>query len=264
MTDTNAINGFDFHCHVDLFPDPPAVIEQCERERIAVLAVTTTPRAWAQNRDWTKNSALVNAAVGLHPELVGQRYAEADLLEQLIGECRLVGEVGLDGSPQHRKSFNQQKEVFSRALTAAQEYGQRVLTIHSRRAARDVIDLIEQHCDPDEVLCILHWFSGSVRQAKRAVEAGCYFSVNTAMLRHERGRSLVQCVPKERLLTETDAPFMKINGAPSQPSNAIEALGELSTLFGEPQDKLLSQISVNAQHVYAFAGIRIEYVTASA
>lgn len=258
MTATDAINGFDFHCHVDLFPDPPAVIEQCEKERIAVLAVTTTPRAWAQNRDWTKSSALVHASVGLHPELVGQRYAEADLLERLIGECRLVGEVGLDGSPQHRKSYDRQKLVFSRALTAAQAHGGRVLTIHSRRAARDVIDLIDQHCDPGDVLCILHWFSGSAAQAKRAIESGCYFSVNTAMLRHERGRSLVQGLPKERLLTETDAPFMKVNGGPSQPSNAIEILGELSALFGEPHDRLLSQITINAQRVYSFAGIKIE------
>lgn len=257
MTDTNVINGFDFHCHVDLFPDPPAVIEQCEKERIAVLAVTTTPRAWAQNREWTKRSALVHTSVGLHPELVGQRYAESELLERLIGESRLVGEIGLDGSSQHRKSYERQKAVFSRALIAANKLGGRVLTIHSRRAARDVIDLIEQQSDPTDVLCILHWFSGSAAQAKRAVESGCYFSVNSAMLRHERGCSLVKALPKERLLTETDAPFMKVNGAASQPGNAIEVLGELSVLFGETEGKLLAQIAANAQEVYAFAGIEI-------
>lgn len=258
MTDTNAINGFDFHCHVDLFRDPPAIIEQCEKERIAVLAVTTTPRAWPQNREWTCHSAFVHASVGLHPELVGQRHAEADLLEQLIGESRLVGEVGLDGSPQYRTSYERQKVVFSRALAAAQAHGGRVLTIHSRRAARDVIDLIEHHSDPSNVLCILHWFSASAAQARRAIESGCYFSVNSAMLRHERGRSFVKTIPKERLLTETDAPFMKVNGAPSQPGNVIEILGELSAVLGESHDGLLSQITLNAQRVYAFAGIEIE------
>jgi len=259
MTNARAINGFDFHCHVDLFSDPPAVIEQCEKERIAVLAVTTTPRAWSQNQDWTKNSSLVHASVGLHPELVAERYAETDLLEELIGECHLVGEVGLDGTAQHRDSYNRQKEVFSRALIAANTHGGRVLTIHSRRAARDVIDMIGLHSDPSSALCILHWFSGSTAQAKRAIELGCYFSVNSAMLRYERGRSLVHSLPKERLLTETDSPLMRIKGASSQPKNSIEALGELSTLFNEPKDRLLSQITANAQRVYAFAGMKLDF-----
>ena len=258
MTDTNAINGFDFHCHVDLFPDPPAVIEQCEKERIAVLAVTTTPRAWPQNRDWTKNSQLVHASVGLHPELVGQRYGEIDLLEQLIGECRLVGEVGLDGSPQHRKSYDRQRHVFSRALIAAQAHGRRVLTIHSRRTTRDVINLIGQHCDPGDVLCILHWFSGSKADMRRATQGGCYFSVNQPMLANDRGRALIRAMPSDRLLTETDAPFVKINGVPSNPVGTKHLFSAVAQIRSEPVDEIRSRITQNARKVFAFAGIDLD------
>ncbi len=66
--------GFDFHCHVDLDRDPARLISQCEGERIVTVAVTTTPKAWAQNHKWTARSGYVRAAVGLHPELVGERY----------------------------------------------------------------------------------------------------------------------------------------------------------------------------------------------
>ena len=61
------IQGFDFHCHVDLHPDPTQVIEDCERKKIFVLAVTTTPKAWPQNQKWTKTSSYIHAAVGLPP-----------------------------------------------------------------------------------------------------------------------------------------------------------------------------------------------------
>ena len=202
-----------------------------------------------------QNSSCVHAAVGLHPELVGERYSEIGLLEELIGECRLVGEVGLDGSPRHRASYENQKDVFSRVLKAAQAHGGRVLTIHSRRAASDVRDLIEKHTNPDNVLCILHWFSGSLSEARRAAGAGCYFSVNAAMLRNDRGRTLVQSIPSDRLLTETDSPFMTIDGGQSGPLDSVDLLAELAELFGENTNVITQRVTANARRVFHFAGI---------
>jgi len=57
----------------------------------------------------------------------------------------LVGEIGLDGSPQYRKHWNRQTEVFVRALTAAERVGGRVVSIHSRRAANEFVSCLEQH-----------------------------------------------------------------------------------------------------------------------
>src|ERR1700688_3661491 len=102
MSDTIPARGFDFHCHVDLDRDPVDLIRRCDDARIVTLAVTTTPRAWRQNRVWTANSRCVHAAVGLHPELAAQRHDEVGLLEEYMRESRFVGEVGLDGSPNHR------------------------------------------------------------------------------------------------------------------------------------------------------------------
>ncbi|MCP4471411.1 MAG: TatD family hydrolase [Gammaproteobacteria bacterium] len=255
MSENINYRGFDFHCHIDLHPDPPYLITRCEKKRIAVLAVTTTPKAWTQNKLWMQHSDYVHAAVGLHPELVGERYGEAGLLEELIGECRLVGEVGLDGSPQYRSSYDKQKDVFSRVLRTSQIHGGRVLTIHSRRAARDVCDLVEKHSNPDNVLCILHWFSGSLSESRRAVKAGCYFSVNAAMLKNDRGRALIRDIPSDRLLTETDAPFMSIDGRKSSPLDSMRIFGDLAGLLGEEDRVTRQRVTVNARHVFRFAGI---------
>jgi TatD DNase family protein len=207
MIGESIVRGFDFHCHLDLYPNPAAVIASCEENRIATFAVTTTPKAWPQNRKWAAQRVYTHPAVGLHPEVVGTRYGELALLEEYIKESRLVGEIGLDGSPQHRKNWDQQMTVFVRALTLAQRLGGRVVSIHSRRAANEVIKCLTQHVTPERVVPILHWFSGSVSGARKAAELGCYFSVNTRMLEHDSGILLVRSLPEERLLTETDGPF---------------------------------------------------------
>ena len=184
--------GFDFHCHVDLLPDPVATIATCERGRIFTLAMTTTPKAWAQNRRWTAGSHYVHAALGLHPELAGERHTEIDLLERLVPEAAFIGEIGLDGSPRCRNSWQVQSEVFIRTLSAAQQIGGRVASIHSRRAAREVLACIAEHTTPQRVLPILHWFSDAVTLARQAAKQGCYFSINHRMLSSRSGAALVQ------------------------------------------------------------------------
>ena len=248
---------FDFHCHVDLHPNPADLIRECEEQRITVLAVTTTPKAWPQNYAWTKNSRYVHAAVGLHPELVGQRFAEISLLEDAIAKTHFVGEIGLDGSPRYRNSYTKQKEVFGRSLKAAQSYGGRVMTIHSRRADRDVIEAIHQYTDSSRVLCILHWFSGSLAELRNAIEIGCYFSVNGEMLRNEKGQQIVKSIPADHLLTETDSPFTKVNGNATLPWHTVNTIRKLADVTGDSFGVLAQQLSRNAAAVFQFAEVPI-------
>lgn len=257
MKSEQRIEAYDFHCHIDLHNDPVELIERCEKNRITVFAVTTTPKAWQQNETWTKNSNYVHAAVGLHPELVGDRYSEIDLLDKKISECRLVGEVGLDGSPQYRSSYEKQKQVFSCALKASQRHGGRVVSIHSRRAAKDVVELIEEHVDSTTVLTILHWFSSSRSELRRAVDAGCFFSVNSSMLKSKNGKNLLEIIPRDRLLTETDSPFTKVNGRISEPSDVLQTVIDLASFYGKPVGDIERQINRNAKAVFMFAGISL-------
>lgn len=260
MSGEGAIKGFDFHCHIDLHPDPVAFIAHCQQKRLAVIAVTTTPRAWPQNRIWCQNSAYVHAAVGLHPELVAERYAEIDLLEKYIEQSRLVGEVGLDGSPQYRKSYEQQKEVFERVLAASQNQSGRIVSIHSRRAARDTITLIRDHASADKVICILHWFSGSVAEAVRAADIGCLFSINPAMLDTDRGRALIRTLPRERILVETDSPFTRAGHNKSVPVDTSSMIERLATILSEKPTFVWDMIESNSRRTFGFAGIRFNSV----
>ena len=255
MSGTGAVRGFDFHCHLDLYPDPPAMISSCEENGIITVAVTTTPKAWPQNRKWTTQGAYIHAAVGLHPEVVGERYGELALLEEYIKESRLVGEIGLDGSPQHRKSWDDQMTVFVRALMAAQRLGGRVVSIHSRRAASKVVKCLTEQITPERVLPILHWFSGSTSVARKAAELGCYFSVNARMLEHDAGIAFVRSLPEERLLTETDGPFTMSGDRKSEPRDVIATAARLAVARNIPAEEMRRVIEANAHRVFAFAGL---------
>ncbi len=220
----------DFHCHIDLFPDPVAVLDEVERRGTYVLAVTTTPKAWRGTRRLVGDRKRVRVALGLHPEVVAERHAEVALLCALMSEARYVGEVGLDGSPPHRASFDVQRHVFDRILEESARLGGRILSIHSRGAADQVLDTIERH--EGLGIPILHWFSGTPCQLERAKALGCWFSVGPAMLRSEKGRGLCAAMPVDRLLTETDAPFARAGSLPLFPWEAEQCVPSIAALHG--------------------------------
>jgi TatD DNase family protein len=96
---------------------------------------------------------------------------------------------------------------------------------------------------------VLHWFTGSKSEARPAVDLGCFFSVNTAMLSKERGRSLIASLPLDRLLTETDGPFTTTGGQAPRPADVSDTLGQLATLRGLSLPEMGSTIRDNLKIV---------------
>lgn len=240
----------DFHCHIDLYPDPEAVLAEVDARGTYVLAVTTTPKAWRGTRKLVGNRKRVRVALGLHPELVAQRHQEVALLCGLLPEARYVGEIGIDGSTPHRSSLDLQEAVFARILAGCAALGGRVMTIHSRGAATPVLDALERQ--PGAGTPILHWFSGTSKELKRAVEMGCWFSVGPAMLRSRKGRELAGAMPLDRMLTETDAPFARDGDHPLMPWQAYDCLDDLETISGVGRRELTSQLKVNLKRLANF------------
>ena len=226
----------DFHCHLDLYPDFEALVAESERLGIFTLAVTTTPKAFARNNMLASSTKYVRAALGLHPQLVAERWREIDLWERLIGETRYIGEVGLDAGHRYYSSLDRQTDVFRHILRSCAREGGKVLSIHSVRAATKVLDLIEEEVPEGRAKFVLHWFTGSTAEARRATDLGCYFSINSQMLSHDRGRSLVASIPIERILTETDGPFTPNGASPSRPRDVKQTLSLVSKAKSIPEN----------------------------
>ncbi len=236
----------DFHCHVDLYDDHAGVISESERLGIYTLAVTTTPKAWRRNRDLTKESRFVRVALGLHPQVVEERAGELHQWRELLSEARYVGEVGLDAGPRFFRSFERQKEVFSTVLQDCAAQGGKILTVHSVRSVKVVLDMIETYLPSRNARLVLHWFTGTKAEARRAVDLGCYFSINAQMLLSDRHREVVAALPADKLLTETDGPFTKTaEGLTARPRNVRETLATLAELRRLPTSTLTELIGRN-------------------
>lgn len=233
----------DFHCHLDLYPDPHGVARACAERGLYVLSVTTTPSAWTGTVALADGTTRIRTALGLHPQLAHQRKGELPQFEKLIDQTRYVGEIGLDGAPEFKRHWEDQLYVFTTALGICQAAGGRVLSLHSRRAATAVLDGLE--AKPGSGTPILHWFSGSARELARAVDLGCWFSVGPGMLRGEKGRELARCMPQDRVLTESDGPFAQIDGRAAWPWEAALALKELESIWGVSLPEVERQLAAN-------------------
>ncbi len=244
----------DLHCHLDLYPDPVKAIAEAVAAGVYTLTMTTTPRAWPRNRAMTESTRCVRAALGLHPQLVAERSDELAIWETYLPEASYVGEVGLDAGPKHFRSLDLQKRVFERILRVCATAGGKVLSVHSVRSVKAVLDLVEATLPPTRGKVVLHWFTGTKSEAHRAIDIGCFFSLNLAMLATQRGRDIAAGIPSDRLLTETDGPFTSVGNHPARPHDVAVLIEQLAAHRSSSADELAETVLSNFRALLQDAG----------
>lgn len=198
---------YDSHCHLDLMDNMTSIVRSIAKEDVGILSVGTTPRVYLKEVEMFCNVKNIYVALGLHPQLVGSGYDDLDLFESLAQRCRYIGEVGLDFSKKYITNKEQQIESFRMVLLCCERYGNKVVSIHSLKAAATVLKILSQARTDNKNTYILHWFTGSIAQMENAVDMGCFFSINPRMLKTKSGMNLIQKIPSNKILLETDAPF---------------------------------------------------------
>ncbi len=236
----------DTHCHLDLYPDPAALIREIEQQRVYTIAVTNTPSVFPRLCEIVGNARFVRAALGLHPELAAQRYRELPQFAALMPRTRYIGEVGLDYQTSVEAERLMQRRVLAKIIEHCDAAGGKVVTVHSRRAVDDVVDAFGERFHGTY---ILHWYSGGVRSLRRAVAQGAFISVNPAMVQSERGRALIAEVPRERVVTETDGPFVSVASAAGKvvatPGDVRSVVKELGRLWDVEADEARAIVYLN-------------------
>lgn len=226
----------DLHCHLDLYPDPRAVTAACVERRLYVLSVTTVPSAFEGTQALAPADGRIKTALGLHPELAAARVGELPLFEQLLPRTRYVGEIGLDGSRDHRATLDTQRGIFADLLRLCARAGGRIMSLHSRGAAGIILDALE--AEPAAGIPILHWYNGSGKQIARAADIGCWFTIGPTMLASERGRTAVTAMRRDRVLPESDGPFGLVDGRTAFPWEAWTIVPILTDLWREHQEEV--------------------------
>ena len=196
----------DSHVHLDLYKNTLDIIEQINSNKSYTIAVTNLPVLYEKALKTYPRSKYIRYAAGFHPELIGNFPEQIQEFYGLIKGSRFIGEIGLDFTKENVIYKELQLEVFKRTINICNRIGGKIVSIHSRGAASKVIEIIGSDFNGH---VILHWFSGSITDLKKAIKNGYFFSINLNMLRTAKGRQLISLLPIDRILIESDGPFTK-------------------------------------------------------
>ncbi|HEX3083631.1 MAG TPA: TatD family hydrolase [Pyrinomonadaceae bacterium] len=234
----------DSHCHID-----GAEYDSDREETIAraIDAGVTTmlnvgtgdPHSGAFERavELAEKHESIYAAVGVHPHdaKLFDDDAEARLIGLASQSPRVIawGEIGLDYHYDHSPREVQQT-IFARQLKIARQLHLPVI-IHSREADEDTIGIIRAELKGYERAGVLHCFGGSLQMARDAIELGFYvsFAGNLTFKKAEDLREVARQLPLERLLVETDCPYLTpvpFRGKRNEPARVVETAKFLSGL----------------------------------
>lgn len=233
---------FDMHCHVDLIDPMNRFCAMAAMLDISILAMTTTPRAYHSETNMLRNYQSVYVALGLHPQLVYERKQELTIFDRYVASSRFIGEVGLDFSKRFYSSKEDQIIAFEHIIQACVH--SKTISVHSVFSDKYVLDILEKYRTTEQNNCILHWYSGSSKQLDRALEMGCYFSVNEQMLKSANGLKIIHGIPIERMVLESDAPFVgSINTAELLKGSLTRAQEGVSKIKGPESKDTLAHTS---------------------
>jgi TatD DNase family protein len=109
----------------------------------------------------------------------------------------------------------------------------KILSVHTTKAVDEVLERLSgaSNCTP-----VLHWFSGDERSLTEAVKRGCWFSVNPQMFRSTAGRERIAMMPRHKVLSESDGPFVKVNRRAATPCDVQHVIHGLADIWGEPTE----------------------------
>lgn len=251
---------FDSHCHLDPMRyggDLPDVLARARAAGLVGMTVIGTRAADSEAAaDLAAREPDIVAAAGIHPNDVADIAPdEWDRVVKVLttGRARAVGETGLDWY-RDVAPRDLQRDFFDRHLRVAQELRLPVV-IHTRDSIRDALDMLREALARGPLTAVLHSFTGTAAEAVEAVEMGCFlgFAGMVTFRSAQPLREVAATVPADRLLIETDSPFLSPEphrGRRNEPAHVIHTARCLAIARGEPLEKLAASTTANARRVF--------------
>jgi TatD DNase family protein len=253
----------DSHCHLDFPGLAEHIPELIGRARDAgvgrMVTISTHVRRFDTYRALGEAYEEVFFSVGTHPHHAGE---EPDIAADEIGalaqhpRCVAVGEAGLDYH-YDRSPRDIQRRVFRTHIAAARE-ARLPLVIHAREADEDMIEILSDEIRRGRFDAVLHCFSSGARLAETGLELGFYVSFSGILTfkRSDEVRRIAAAVPVDRLLVETDAPYLApepYRGKRNEPAYVAHTARSLAELLGIPPQELTRVTTDNFYRLFAKA-----------
>jgi len=245
----------DSHCHLD-FPsfdeDRDAVVERARAAGVDIMVtISTRVRQFDALKAIAGSYERVYCSVGTHPHHADEELdVTAEELALLASDPLVIaiGEAGLDyhydNAPREA-----QLEGFHRHIAAARQT-QLPLVIHAREADDDIAEILTEEMGKGAFPAVLHCFSSGPELARRGVELGCYVSFSGILTfkRSDELRAIAAETPLERLLVETDAPYLAPvphRGRRNEPAYVVETARVLAEVKGLTSEEIASSTNDN-------------------
>ena len=244
----------DSHCHLDFedLGDINAVMDRARAAGVGIcLSISTEMKTFPAVRAVAERYPDVWCSVGVHPhEAEKEPLADAAPLLAEAGHAKVVGigETGLDYYYEHAPRAAQQ-ENFRIHIAAGRQMGLPVI-VHTRDADDDTIAILEDEMGKGAFTGLIHCFTGTQRLADAALALGLSISVSgIATFKNTQAlRDVIKSVPLDRLLVETDAPFlapMPLRGKTNEPAFVVHTARMLAELKGVSESELAAITTAN-------------------
>ncbi|GAA1967386.1 TatD family hydrolase [Microbacterium deminutum] len=261
-----AVPVYDNHAHLEISDgdEPRSVAEQLDlAARVGVIGVVQAGGD-IESSVWSADAAAshprVLAAVAIHPN-EAPAYAEAGRFDEAIAvidelaaqpRVRAIGETGLDFFRTGEDGFGAQFQAFEAHIALAKKHGI-AMQIHDRDAHEAVLSTLERVGPPDRT--VFHCFSGDEAMAHVAADRGYYlsFAGNVTFKNAQNLRDALAVTPRERILVETDAPFLTPiphRGRPNAPYLVPVTVRFMADELDVDLDELCAQLAANTLAVY--------------
>lgn len=247
----------DTHCHLidpQFASDLGSVLRRASECGISkIVNAGYDPETSKRAIQMAREHPWLFPAVGIHPnEAAEQSIKEMGKIEAMLDKENVVaiGETGLD----YYRDFSPreaQKELFRLHIALAREKHLPVL-IHTRNSLEDAISILKSE---DYHRGVFHCYSGSYEQAKVIMDLGFYISFAGVLTFSRRARDVIKRLPLDRLLLETDAPFLaplSHRGKRNEPSYLIETLHFAADILEMRPETLEEVLDANSRELFSF------------
>ncbi len=252
----------DTHAHLDderFHADLPAVIDRAQQSGVNQILSIGIDRTTSENAvRLAQQHPTVFAVVGIQPNHVAEAEAgDWDAIVNLAqSQPRVVG-LGESGLDRHwdRAPFPLQEEYFAKHLELSRRL-KLPLVIHCREAEADVVRMLRVECDRHGPLqAVMHSFAGTLETAQACLEMGLYLSFAGMLTYKTAGdlRAVAAQVPHDRLLVETDCPYLAptpMRGKRNEPAFVVHTASLLAELVGVSMEALAKQTTQNARQLF--------------
>lgn len=241
----------DTHCHLHLGQfdlDRDEVVARAEANGVTkIIEVGIDLESDKEAIALATRYPQIYAAVGIHPHEAGkatpETWAELRTLASQPGVVA-IGETGLDYY-RNRSPHEKQKEALKKQLSLARELRKPVI-LHDRKAHNDLLAIIREH--GEGLTGVFHCFSGHLAMAEKCLEMGFYISIAgpVTFKNAHRLQELARTLPLERLLLETDSPFLSPFGGRNEPANVKAVAEKVAELRGLSWEEVARTTTQNA------------------